>query len=307
MSAPPPAEVVDLAARRAQARAQRDFAASDRLRDQLAEAGWVVTDGPDGFQLAPRPPYAVVPSVRDLPDLTGQPDGGRASVAVVVDGWPDDLRQFVEALFAAIPSDISLIALDLANRDGAGDVLHELALVYAGRIEELHVERSCGWAEAIAALARADCAQVQVIADLSTIFTGDALTPLLAEFGDPSVVGSGWRGVRVSKDWHTFDDAPAGDVEALLGYLFAIRRQAAAALPPHPQARFYRNADMEWSFALRDAGLGRLVVPAAELPLRQGRHRGYHDSEPAMRDKQSKVNYDRFLRRFRGRDDLRIP
>ncbi len=302
----PPAEVVDLARRRADARLERDFAAADGLREQIAQAGWVVADAPDGFDLSPRPPYDVVASVRDVPDRSEQPDTRRASVAVIVDGWPDDLREFVEALLAHIQSDIPLIALDVANRDGAGDVLHELAQVHPGRIEEQHVERPCGWGEAVSALVRADTAQLHVMADPSTVFDGDALTPLLAEFDDPTVVGAGWRGVRVQDDWLSFTDATAGEVEALLGYLFAVRRSALLAVPPHPKARFYRNADMELSYALRDAGCGRLVVPADELPLHQSRHRGYHDSDPVMREKQSKVNYDRFLRRFRGRDDLRI-
>ena len=44
----------------------------------------------------------------------------------------------------------------------------------------------------------------------------------------------------------------------------------------------------------------------ADLPVRQDRHRGYHDTEPAYRDKESKKTYDRFLQRFRGREDLRL-
>jgi hypothetical protein len=63
---------------------------------------------------------------------------------------------------------------------------------------------------------------------------------------------------------------------------------------------------MEWSFLLREAGLGRLVVPSGDLPARQDRHRGYHDSEPGYRDKESKRTYDRFLQRFRGREELRV-
>ena len=305
MSGEPPADVVDLAKRRAAARGERDFAAADRIREAIAAAGWLVADVPDGWVLKPRPPYAVAMSTRDLPDRSAQPDAAGACVAVVVDGWPDDLRTFVEALFQHAPADIGLKALDAGNRDGAGDVLHELARTYPGRIEAFHTDRPLGWAEAVTALAKADQSRVHILADLSTIFTGDALTPLLAEFDDPTVVGAGWRGVRVDDDWQSFSPAPAGEVEALLGYLFAVRRSALLSVPPHPKARFYRNADMEWSYALRDAGLGRLVVPAGELPLRQARHHGYHDSDPGVREKQSKVNYDRFLRRFRGRDDLR--
>jgi len=46
----PPA-VVELAGRRAQARAARDFDESDRLRDELAALGWTMRDRPDGFDL----------------------------------------------------------------------------------------------------------------------------------------------------------------------------------------------------------------------------------------------------------------
>ena len=51
VAAPP--ELVELAERRAQARAQRDFAEADRLRDELRAAGWEVRDGPEGPELVP--------------------------------------------------------------------------------------------------------------------------------------------------------------------------------------------------------------------------------------------------------------
>jgi cysteinyl-tRNA synthetase len=51
-----PAEVVSLAERRRNARSTGDFAAADRLREELAAAGWDVRDvaGEPGFQLVPR-------------------------------------------------------------------------------------------------------------------------------------------------------------------------------------------------------------------------------------------------------------
>jgi cysteinyl-tRNA synthetase len=49
-----PAEVRALAEQREQARAARDFAASDRLREEIAARGWDVRDGADGFELLPR-------------------------------------------------------------------------------------------------------------------------------------------------------------------------------------------------------------------------------------------------------------
>jgi cysteinyl-tRNA synthetase len=48
-----PAEVVDLSERRAAARAERDFAEADRLREELRARGWEVRDGPAGPELVP--------------------------------------------------------------------------------------------------------------------------------------------------------------------------------------------------------------------------------------------------------------
>ncbi len=48
-----PEDVRALAERREQARSERDFAAADRLRDQIAEHGWEVRDGSGGFELLP--------------------------------------------------------------------------------------------------------------------------------------------------------------------------------------------------------------------------------------------------------------
>ncbi len=48
-----PAEIRALAQERQTARAARDFAASDRLRDEIASAGWEVRDVPGDFELVP--------------------------------------------------------------------------------------------------------------------------------------------------------------------------------------------------------------------------------------------------------------
>jgi cysteinyl-tRNA synthetase len=48
-----PAEAVELLVAREVARAARDYAEADRLRDQLRETGWEVRDGPAGPELLP--------------------------------------------------------------------------------------------------------------------------------------------------------------------------------------------------------------------------------------------------------------
>jgi hypothetical protein len=304
----PSPDVRALAEERAHARDARDFASADALRDRLAEAGWVVVDAQGGYELKPKPPYDVL-EIGDLPDSSESADDRRATVSLVVDGWPDDVRTCVDALLTHTADDVVVQALDLGNVDGAGDALHEFT---GERLQEWHLAGPTGWSAARRALLRADSARIHVWCDLSTVFIGDALTPLLdAIDASDDVVGAGWRGVHVNLDdeWRSFVDAPAGDVDAVLGYLFAMRRATAlAAGGPHPKARFYRNADIEFAFALKDASPGsRLVVPPGELPVRQDRHRGYYDSDPDYRDKESAKTYGRFLQKYRGREELLAP
>jgi cysteinyl-tRNA synthetase len=51
----PPAEAVELAERRGAAREAKDWAAADRLRDELRDLGWEVRDGPQGPELVRAP------------------------------------------------------------------------------------------------------------------------------------------------------------------------------------------------------------------------------------------------------------
>ena len=306
----PADEVRALAERRAAARAERDFATADALRDAIGVAGWLVQDRPGGgYELTPKPPYPLLTSLAELPDRSGEPALRRVTAALLVEGWPDDVRCCVDALLEYGPDDLSVVILEADDVDGAGGVVHDLAVANAGRIEEWHLAGPVGWGAAQRALLRASAGENHVIMDLSTVLDGDAITPLLEAVGEPRVIGAGWRGanVDVADAWRSVQDAGPGEVDVLLGYLMAVRRDAAlAAGGPDPKARYYRNADLEFSLALRATG-GRLVVPPGDLPCHQGRHHGYHDVDPDYRDRESRRNYDRLLRRFRGRADILAP
>jgi cysteinyl-tRNA synthetase len=49
-----PAEIVELAERRREARGARDFEEADRLRREIEAAGWEARDVADGYQLVPK-------------------------------------------------------------------------------------------------------------------------------------------------------------------------------------------------------------------------------------------------------------
>ncbi|MFI6816973.1 hypothetical protein ACIBG7_31565 [Nonomuraea sp. NPDC050328] len=220
------------------------------------------------------------------------------SVGLVVDGWPDDLRTCVESIIEHTTARVLL--LDLGNVDGAGDAAQELAERHPGRITVWHVAEQPHWRGGTAEwgacrtkLLYLDEADVHVLMETSTVFTGDAITPLVDALKS-GAVAAGWKGVEPSADGHDWHEAGPGPVRALLGYLMAVRRSAALTAFPDG-ARYYRNADLEFSLALP----GELVVPDELLPVVQGTHRAYHEVDPGYRDRESRRTYDRVLRLLR--------
>lgn len=300
-------EVEALAHERAQARQDKDFARADELRDAIDTAGWKVVDTPDGFELVEKPPFAVFGSLAEIDVQITAP----VVVTVIVDGWPQDFDTCLSALVEHAPKDSMVLAIDCGNVDSAGVRVADWEKSHPDQVRAVHVEstlQQVGWAPVVrAAIEMAEC-EAFAIMDMSTVLEGDAFTPMLQALEESGVVASGWRGVNVNVEdaWRTFVDAGPGEVDAVLGYAMVVRTSAAKEVGPDTKARFYRNADMEWCLLLREAG-GRIVVPAGGLPLRQDRHHGYHDSDPAYRDKQSKKTYDRILQRFRGKTEILAP
>jgi GT2 family glycosyltransferase len=84
----------------------------------------------------------------------------------------------------------------------------------------------------------------------------------------------------------------------------AFRRDVLRRVGPFDERfRWYRTADIEWSFRVKDAGLRAVVV---DVPVRRHEHRMWAATPPPDRDRLSKRNYYRFLERFRGRTDLLV-
>ena len=93
-------------------------------------------------------------------------------------------------------------------------------------------------------------------------------------------------------------------MDAVEGYLMAFRRELVeGGLGFDEKFRFYRTADIEYSFRVKQAGRKAMVVP---VPVERHEHRMWFNTPPAERAKWSKRNYYRFLDRFRGRFDLLV-
>jgi cysteinyl-tRNA synthetase len=141
-----------------------------------------------------------------------------------------------------------------------------------------------------------------VALDASVEPTGDVLDPLEAALLDAALGVAGPFGI-VTRDLREFDEAPGpGPCDAVEGYLMAFRRELLTEIGGFDEHfRWYRTADIEWSFRVRDAGYRCEVVP---VPVIKHDHRMWFETPPAERAKWSKRNYYRFLDRWRDRWDL---
>ncbi|MGW0202221.1 hypothetical protein [Nonomuraea sp. NPDC003201] len=247
------------------------------------------------------------------------------TVSLLVDGWPEDVRKSVGSIVEH--TNARVLAFDLGDVDGAGEVLDELADRHPDRIAVWHVAEephwrggTATWGECRAKLLRLDEADVHVLMDTNVELCGDALTPLVAAVAG-GAVAAGWRGV----DFPDGEPEPVRVVEpgpgtagprrvrALTGELMAVRRAPALGALPE-DAGYGRNADLALSLALQQEphqqgslqgsnqqgsnqrdrqGRRELVVPEEPLPAVR---LGSHDVDPDYDARESRRNFDRVLR-----------
>jgi hypothetical protein len=291
-----PGEVEALLRERAAARADRDFARADALRDRIAELGYHVVDGPEGASLEPIAAEPVLRrAARDVPSALGEPATLDVSFHWVVEGWPEDVVRALDAFrrFEA-GRDAQFVVVDVTETDPA---------VYGPGVEVIALEPATGWAAARNAGLRRSMGRVVVALDGSIEATGDVLGPVETVLEDLTVGVCGPFGIS-TEDLREFHDSPGPEVDAVEGYLMAFRRDVLGEDTMFDERfRWYRTADIELSFRLRDAGYRAIVV---DLPVVRHEHRMWAATPPEERDRLSKRNYYRFLERFRGREDLLV-
>jgi cysteinyl-tRNA synthetase len=311
-----PDEVLSAAHARAEARAAGDWDEADRLRAEIEAAGWKIADRGTDFALTPAAPADVAEGERTLygssasvPSRLGEPATGLATVVVIATDWPDDLARALTGLRTAAPDGTSLVIVadgPSAEQAAALEAL-EAATGDSLPTEIVWTSERLGHAAATNIGVRRASAAVVVLLDTSLEPTGDVVTPLVRALDAATVAVVGGWGI-VSADLRKFEDAPAGDVDAIEGYLSAFRRADFAGRGPLDERfRFYRNLDIWWSLVLRDEGEEvppRRAVSVAGLPVVRHEHRGYTSLPDDERDRQSKRNFYRIIDRFGWRRDL---
>jgi hypothetical protein len=315
-----PETVLTAAHDRARARAARDWALADRLRGEIEAAGWTIVDRGTDFALSPAAPPDVDEGARvrygesrNVPARFEEAAVGLATVVLVATDWPADLERALAGLRAHAPGGTSVVIVADGPSEEQAASLESIESTGEGTglpVELVWTSERLGHAAGTNIGIRRAEAPVVILLDTSLEPTGDFVTPLVRALDDEAVAVVGGWGIT-SQDLRNFEDAPAGDVDAIEGYVQAFRRSDAAALGPLDERfRFYRNLDIWWSLVLRDGAdddeQPRRAIRIEGLPLERHEHRGWTSLPDEERDRQSKRNFYRIIDRFGSRRDLLV-
>ncbi|HSS60801.1 MAG TPA: glycosyltransferase [Candidatus Limnocylindrales bacterium] len=274
-------------------RRARDFTAADAIRQQLHEGGWDVVDSATGSELQ---------AIKAQPDSGAQPTPRAVTLLTVVHGWLPDVERWLLSVFTYTKADFEAVVIDNSGDPRIAGALKRRA---AERLRVITLDPPLGFAAAVNAGIDAAAGEIVVLFDPGVELTGDAITPLVDALGDPSVVVAGPFGLRGRGGMKEFAQSDGPEVDAIEGYCMAFRRSDAQAIGGFdPKFRFYRIADIEFSFRLRDRGGRALVIP--DLPLHRHEHRLWDSTEPGERERLSRRSMYRFLDRWRNREDLLV-
>ena len=224
---------------------------------------------------------------------------GSIRICIIAEGFTEDLITCVSSITKHTQTPVSIYA------NGKSNWLSD-DLFKSNQINITQEKNPLGWGNVINHFLNTSTEEYLVIMDPSTIFTDDPITATLTQL-ESGYQGVGWKGglVNLDDEWRSTDDKGVGEVDVLFSYFLALDRVfAQKAGGANPSAKYYRNADIELSLAIRAAG-GKLMQ--IDLPLTQERHHGYYDVDPDYRDKNSRKNYQRILERFRGKNEILSP
>ncbi|HYZ91142.1 MAG TPA: glycosyltransferase [Actinomycetota bacterium] len=233
-----------------------------------------------------------------LGDRLGAPDAVQASFVVLFDGWVEDLERLHASAVAHLgPRDWELVVVDNPVDDAASERIAGLE-----RVTHLPLRDQLGWAAGRNLGLRQATGRIAIVVDTSVELTGDVLGPIEDHLDDPGVGLVGRWGVSSAHGFH-FEESDGPDVDGVEAYLMAVRRadlQRTGLF--NPKFKWYRNADLDFSFQVRDAGLRTIVDQT--LPLERHTHRLWESTPEAMRDEQSRKNFFRFRDHWGDRRDL---
>ena len=157
-----PDSIRQLAQERLDARAARDFAKADALRQEILQAGFEVLDVADGFDFRVKAPYITYAFPRDIRPINTS-DG--VSVAMIIDGFTDDAVETVKSIKAHTTCGIVLLSIG-----DAGNLVEEMD----DHTYLIALNPGASWGEAANALLNKINSKYVILMDPSTRFTGES-------------------------------------------------------------------------------------------------------------------------------------
>lgn len=295
-----PPEVRSAAEAHREMRVAGDLAAADALRTRVA--GWRIDDVPGERVLLSRADRRLGPrarrrvaSARELEDRRAQVSAGTWSVCLVTREFAEDVERCAAAVLRRLPAGGELLVLDQGSSD---DVAERVArLGEEARTRVVLADRDLGEGAGRNALLRIARGEMVLELDPSVELTGDLFAALGAVLRDDTVGAAGPWGLRAVDGLKKLDEVTDGPCDAIQGYCFAARREDLLAVGGFDERyRFYRNLDIATSLALRERGLAS-VAAGAQTAVRHA-HRAWERLADDERQKRSRRNHDRLVRRF---------
>lgn len=233
-----------------------------------------------------------------LGDRLREPDAHDASFVALFEGWVEDLDRLHQSLVAHLGfGGWELVVVDNPVDDAASERISTMP-----NVRHVPLREHIGWAAGRNLGLRMALGRIVLVADTSIELTGDAMTPIEQHLEDPAVGLVGGWGVRTEDGFH-YEESDGPDVDGVEAYLMAMRRADLTRFGAfHSKFKWYRNADLDFSFKVRDAGLRTIVDPT--LPVQRHAHRLWENTPEAEREELSRKNFFRFRDHWAERRDL---
>ena len=287
---------------REHARASRDIRVADALRARLD--GYRVDDLARGMSLVSRGDRRLgrrelrrVSSGLELADARAEPASRSWSVCVLTREFPDDLERCVRSVLRWVPDDGEVLVLDQGSSERVAARI--AALAHDPRVRVVLADRDLGEAAGRNALLRIARGTFALQLDPSVELTDDLFAALTEALRPTRVGAAGPWGLRSVDELKQWDEVTVGACDAVAGYCLATRRDALLAVGGFDERyRYYRNLDIATSLALRERGLRCVAV--GDTRVARHAHRAWERLAEEEREKRSRRNYDRLVKRFGG-------
>ena len=219
------------------------------------------------------------------------------SVCITTREFAGDLERCVASVVRWLPASSEVLVLDQGS---APDVASRAAGLASGdRVRVVLADRDLGEGAGRDALLRISRGRYLLQLDASVELTGDLFAALLAPLRSPAVGIVGPWGLRAVDHLKQFDEVTSGTCDAIQGYCAATRRDDLLAIGGFDERyRFYRNLDIAVSLALRERGLAS-HAGGSDAVIRH-EHRAWERLPEDERQKRSRRNHDRLVKRFGG-------